>query len=242
MTAALSLGPTTTFRPRPGDEDRSVLVFANLLPDEVVAARRLRALKRRLLFGIVGLWAVLVGIYGLSIYQTDSASSDLSDVQAQGAALTHRLNDYAPLLSAQAKSAAIGSTLSTLMANDLSWRDLIQRVQKQTQGAITVTTIAGAVTDASTADPGAAGAGLDALNSSGDTIVGTLTVVGTARDDRSIAGFVERLGRVTGVTAPLPASVTDTTGTRTFTVNALITSKALGGRFTAAATTPTGGK
>ena len=67
MTAALSLGPTTTFRPRPGDEDRSVLVFANLLPDEVVAARRLRALKRRLLFGIVGLWAVLVGIYGLSI-------------------------------------------------------------------------------------------------------------------------------------------------------------------------------
>ncbi len=53
---------------------------------------------------------------------------------------------------------------------------------------------------------------------------------------------MDRLASVRGVTVPLPASVTGDQGNLTYSINALITADALGGRFTHPATADAGGK
>jgi hypothetical protein len=80
------------------------------------------------------------------------------------------------------------------------------------------------------------------LNDTGKTVVGTLTITGTSHDKRSLAAFVDRLGSVRGMTVPVPASITAEQSPLTYSVSALITADALGGRFTHPPTAAAGGK
>jgi hypothetical protein len=68
--------------------------------------------------------------------------------------------------------------------------------------------------------------------------VGSLTIAGTSKDKRSVADYADRLAKVKGLTAPFITSVTALGGKVTFTVNVLITSDALGGRYAAAPVAP----
>lgn len=226
--------PPPATRPLPGDEARVVTVFANLLPDEVVAGRRLRTLQRNIVLALAGLIVLLIGLYGIFWWQTENARSDLTDQHQRTTALKHHLGDYGPLLAAQAQAASIGTTLSTLMRTDLSWRDLINRLEKEAPPGVTVTGVAGAVLDPTAGTSGST-SGLELLNDSGKTVVGTLTITGIAHDKRVLAGYVDNLGSVAAVTVPLPASVDGLKGNLTYSINALITADALGGRFSASA-------
>src|SRR3954451_22295503 len=187
---ALATPPAPVTRPRPGDEARVVTVFANLLPEEVVAGRRLRALQRNIVFGLFGLVVVLIAVYAFSWWQTENSRTDLGDQQQRTTSLQNRLKDYGPLLKAQTEAAGISQTLSTLMANDLSWRDLINRLQKQAHGDVVITGVTGSVIDPTS---GTGPSGLALLNDTGKTVVGTLTITGTSHDKRSLAAFVDRL-------------------------------------------------
>lgn len=235
MTALAAPPPAT--RPRPGDEARVVTVFANLLPDEVVGARRLRRMQRNIVFALAALVVVLIGLYAVSWWQTENARSSLSDENQRTAVLKQHLGQFGPLLAAQAKVASIGTALSSLMQTDLSWRDLINRIDKQAPSGVTVTGVTGSVvnpsTTTSTTGPAA---GLALLNDTGKAAIGSLTITGSAHDKRSLAGFVDGLGSVRGITVPLPASVTGGKGNLAYSVEALITVDALGGRFTPSAT------
>lgn len=239
MTALATPPPPT--RPRPGDEARVVTVFANLLPDEVVSARRLRRLQRNIVLALAGLIVLLIALYAGSWWQTENSRSDLADQNQRTKVLNQHMTDYGPLLAAQAKVGSIGTTLSNLMQTDLSWRDLIDRLEKQAPAGVTITGVTGSVTNptstttGSTTDPTA---GLALLNDSGKAVVGSLTITGTAHDPRTLASFVDGVSSVRGVTVPLPASVTGGKGNLTYSVDALLTVDALGGRFTPS----TGGK
>jgi hypothetical protein len=232
MTAIATPPPAAASRPRPGDEARVVTVFANLLPDEVVASRRLRALQRHLVLGLAGLVVLLIAVYGFSFWQTENARTDLSDQRTRTQGLQNQLKDFAPLLAAQAQAASINQTLAGLMTNDLSWRDLMTRIEAEAQGDVQVTGVNGSVTDSTQPAPSGPGGGLQVLNDSGKPVVGTLTISGEAKDKRSLAAFVDRLDSVRGITVPLPASVAGEQGKLTFSINTLIVSDALGGRFT----------
>lgn len=230
---ALATPPAAVTRPRPGDETRVVVVFANLLPDEVVNARRLRGLQRNIVIGLFLLVVLLIGVYAVSWWQTENARTSLADQDQRTTALTHHLDDYGPLLAAQARVASIGTTLSTLMQTDLSWRDLINRLEKQAPNGVAISGVTGSVANPTSstaaADPTS---GLGLLNNSGKAAIGTLTITGTTHDKRELATFVDGLASVRGVTVPLPASVTGSKGTLTYSINALITVDALGGRYT----------
>lgn len=214
---------------------RMIRVSANLLPDTVIAARRLSKLKRHLGLGLVGLVGLLVLAYGWSLWQTHSAKNDLASAQHHNAQMRNQMRDFAPLLNAQTRAQAITGNLRTVMVNDLQWRDLISSVRAKAGPGVHVTTVTGSVASGA-ATPGA---GLSVLNNTGLQAVGTLTVNGTAVDGKSVAAFVDGLSTTKGLAAPLPANVSGAKGSIAFTINLLLTSDALGGRFTA--TTGTGG-
>jgi Tfp pilus assembly protein PilN len=233
MTALLTPpSASTPERPEPeGTEPlHLVRVTANLLPDEVVGARRLSRLKRRLGLSIVGLIALLGLAYGYSWWQTGEARDQLATEQFNASQMSRQLQRYAPLLQAQAKTTAIQGQLATVMAGDLQWSKLIASLNKAANGRVTLGALTGEV------DPTAGTAGSSAtspLATSGQQMVGTLTLSGLAPDYRSVAAFVDALSKVKGLAVVNPGSVSRTDKVVDFTVDLSLTSDALGGRFTA---------
>jgi Tfp pilus assembly protein PilN len=248
MTAVVT-PPSTTPVPEPAAADAPELirVFANLLPDEVIAARRLSKLKRRLALGMAGLVVVLALAFGYSWTQTNNAEGDLGAAQDQTLAMTAQLQKYAPVVTAQSSITQIQSQLRTIMAGDLQWSKLIATLTSSAPGKLALTAIAGTVNA-----PGQAGGSTDSLNplnTSGLQLVGTLTLSGTTPDYRSVATYVETLSKVKGLAVVDPGLVSGNPGSLTFTITLSLTTESLGGRFSAPTTAapapasaPTGGK
>lgn len=218
-------------------------VFANLLPDEIVAGRRLAELKRRMAIGLAALVTVLVLIYGFSWWQTTSAHHSLSSAKHTSAKLQQQKDQFAPLVLAQTQSATIQTALRQLMVGDLDWTQMIEALNKTAHNGLKITTINGTLTSGAAANAAASG-GFNVLNQTGAQSIGSMTLNGVAPDKATIAAFVDGLVSVPGLAAPFPASVTAAAGGHQiqFTADVIITSAALGGRYSAnPTTTSTGG-
>lgn len=227
----------------PGDAVRNPRVFANLLPDEVVAARDARRLRQRILIALGGLLIFMLAIYGLAIIQTAHAKGQLSSAQSQATTLSKQERAFAPLVQAQGQAQAIRARLAQLMAGDIQWKQLIETLRKTPRGiTLTSATINLAIAQNQPSSSSRNQAGLEVLNQTGKRSIGTLTIAGTAGDKASIASYVDSLASVPGFAAPFPASVTQSGNSYTFNVNVVVTTDVLGGRFTTPQTTSQGGK
>lgn len=239
--------PTGTPRPTQPAARRFVSVRANLLPEEVIHGRQALVMRKRVLIALGALAAVIVAVYGLSWFQTSAARSDLQDMQHRNAALMNQQNEFRPVVEAQSGASAVQAQLRTLMAGDLSWNTLLSRVNAIAPNGVSITEVDGQVDAGSAGAPagggngGGAAPGAGSLNQSGKAEVGTVTFNGTARDKNSVAAFADRLAHITGLTAPLISSVVTTNHEISFSIDVVITSDALGGRYSTGAA-PTGGK
>ena len=117
-------------------------------------------------------------------------------------------------------------------------RDEVRCVATSAAGWIAFESVVGNV-GAST-DLSAPG-GSAVLNETCTPAVGQLTVSGTAPDKRTVAAYADELATVKGLAAPLVSTVQVQQHGVTFTVTAVSTSDALGGRYAAPTTSPTGG-
>jgi Tfp pilus assembly protein PilN len=215
----------------PGDTPGFVSVFADLMPEEVVASRHARVVKRYVLIGLVSVLVLLAAGYGATRLQTRSAENNLTSAQQLATSLQLKQQEFQPLVVAQRQSSQIQQTIATLMAGDLQWTHLLDELRTSARPDISFTGLNGTVAAGGASAVGAAG-GLGVLNQSGQLQVGTLTITGGAPDKNSVAAFVDRLGKIPGLAAAFPASVTSIGGKVSFSVSVIITSDALGGRFT----------
>jgi Tfp pilus assembly protein PilN len=217
--------PTTT------SANRFVTIRANLLPDEIVAKRRLHALKRLLLLSLAALLVLIVAWYALALLQTSSAKSDLSSSQRTTAALKSEQQQFGPLVFAQSQSATIKAELTKLMVGDLQWKQMLTTLRSNATGGVAITAVTGTATVGTLPPTSTTNTGIGVLNQTGKQQVGTLTITGTAPDKNSVAAYIDSLTKVPGLAAPYPASVTNTAGKLTFSATVIITSDALGGRY-----------
>lgn len=216
---------------------RFVAIRANLLPDEITDARRARRMARMVGVGLVTLIVLLAAGYGVAMWQTTGAKDSLAAAQRRSAALLNDERKFGPLLTAQSQAASIKPELTKLMAGDLQWKDLLATLRKSATGGVRITSVTGTATlgaAATTTDPAAGGYGI--LNQSGKQQVGALTISGTAPDKNAVATFIDTLTKATGLAAAFPASVTVQGGKLTFSANVIITSDALGGRYSGSTT------
>jgi Tfp pilus assembly protein PilN len=226
--------PTPPPQPHP-DTTRFVAMRANLLPDEIVDARRAGQMIRKVAIGLVAVIVLLGCGYAGTAWQTSSAKGSLAAAQRQAAALHSQEQKFTPLVTVQSRAASIKAELAKLMVGDLSWKDLLATVRKSAPAGMTITSVTGSTTvGAASATSGAATGGVGILNQSGKQQVGTLTIAGTAPDKNSVAAYIDTLAKVTGLAAPFPASVTGQDGKLTFSASVIITSDALGGRYAVA--------
>jgi Tfp pilus assembly protein PilN len=229
MMATTMTPPTATPKPAGGDL-RFVSIRADLLPDEIVSARQAEVVRKQVLVALGVVVVLLIGWYGLSKWQTSSANGDLHRARSAGVALQTEQNQFAPLVQAQSDISSIQTQLRTLMTGDLSWKTMLTTLAGKAPAGVAIDSVNGTVTTGAAA--GSAGADTTAvLNQSGNPAVGTMTLSGTAPDKRTVAGYADSLATVPGLAAPFVSSVAaDGKGVK-FTITAVITSAALGGRY-----------
>ncbi|GIH89968.1 PilN domain-containing protein [Planobispora siamensis] len=232
----------TTVQPGPAvpaqDPFRTLPIAADLLPPEIVAARRGRRVRAVVLSALGVFVLALAGWYVFAGYQTAAKEEELVTAEAEVQRLTRDQNEFSELVTTQSEVETINGQLSALLATDLQWADLLSATRKAAPDGVSVTGVTGQIKDP------AAGDAVDenALpNTSGKELVGELTITGTGEDKKTVAAYVDALGKVTGLGNPLLTdahemiSDTDSTGDTDvdFTVRADITGSALGGRFSA---------
>lgn len=220
---------------------RFVAIRANLLPAEIMRARRAIVVRKRVAIALAVLAVLLVAGYGWSWWQTRSATSELATTQQQTVQLEHQQASFADLVEAQTATQSVRSQLQQLMVGDLPWNKLLTALRAKAPAGLSLDQIAGTVTDT------AAGATTDSVVSGGLPVpatqglpAGTLTLTGTARDKRSVADYADRLAKVKGIADPLVTSVASS-GRKSvsFDMTADITTDALGGRWSTSTTTST---
>jgi Tfp pilus assembly protein PilN len=218
-------------------------VVANLLPDEVVDARRVRHIRRRVLLALLVLVLVVAGGDVYARVQTAKAQTDLTTIQQQTVGLRARESSFAHLSTVQGETAAITDQLHKLMTGDLAWSALLRTLNAQAPPGVAVTNVSGSMVAGgtgtrNTSQSGTASGGTGVLDGSGQSPAGTLTVTGTATDERVIASYLDALGRVKGLTVPFLTNLGAQDGHLSFTANLVITTMALGGRWSSPATIP----
>ena len=228
----------------PNGPIRYVAIRANLLPRELVQDRRSGVVKRRIVMGLAAVVAVIAVLYGLTLWGTAGARHDLSQAHKQNAALEAQQQKYQPLTAAQTQSAAINDALHKLMVGDLSWKDMLTTLRDAAPKGLKVDSVAGTITigagSAVNSGFSASGPGIGALNTTGQPPAGTLNITGSAPDKDTVAAYAAALGKVTGLAAPYPTNVTTTGPGVTFAISAVITTDALGGRYSTKSTSPGG--
>jgi hypothetical protein len=236
MTAILN-------RPGHAVDERSLRVpaiCAELLPVEIIEARRTRRVRRVVVVAVAGFAAFLAVWYGIAVVETSAATDDLSRAQDNVQTLTRQQRNYTELVTVQADSARVGAQLKELLADDLQWSKLLSSLQAAAPKGITITGVTAALETGDSAAKAQTGLPSTTTNKS----IGALTTTGKGADKTVIAAYVDALGKVNGVGNPLLGDVTQQEDGLAFSVRMDITTAALGGRYSPTPTPSagTGGK
>jgi Tfp pilus assembly protein PilN len=216
---------------------RILPIAANLLPEEIVEARRSRHVRRIVLTALIALVAVLAAWNALASYQTSTARSGLSNVEDDAQRLMRQQRAFGEVVSIQAEAQLISTRLSSLLADDLRWSRLLSGLQTAAPRGVQVTGVSGALTagtsgHASGVGGHASGSVTQLPGTSGEEPIGTLTVTGSGPSKEVVAAYVDALAKVPGLDNPLLGSAYQDNGVLQFSVQLDITGSAVGGRYT----------
>ncbi|HYN95420.1 MAG TPA: PilN domain-containing protein [Pilimelia sp.] len=217
-------------------------ITANLLPPEIIDARKGRKVRFTVLAAVGGVFLLLAGWFGVALYRTSTAEDRLASTQVEEQNLNNEEKRYGELVRAQQQSGAIEVQLSTLLAGDVRWSALLSAAQSAAPAGVRVTGVTGTLADSTLAggrggnpagnSGGDTGAGQVRLpNTSGKELIGQLTITGTGTDKARVAAYVDALGRVERIANPMLGDATAVSGGVQFTVRVDITKDALSGRY-----------
>jgi hypothetical protein len=217
---------------------RPVLIAANLLPPEIIDARRNRRARRLTLAALLLLVVSIGAWYGLVTYQTGMARDEQTAAEDEALRLTAQQRSYKGVVDTQAESAALRTELGALLADDLRWSQLLSSLRAAAPAQLRVRTMVGAVAERVEGEAPAANPAGQLPSTAKDKSIGTITITGTGTTKGQVAEYVDTLATVPGVTDPYLISATVLDGAVDFTVRLDITAAALGGRFAAPTPAP----
>jgi Tfp pilus assembly protein PilN len=213
-------------------------IVANLIPPELLQARRARAL-RKLVTAVLCLLLVLAGAgTGYAIYRSHEAAQSLAAEQSRTSQLMSEQSRYSDVTQIQGNVAQVKTQLATLMAMDVDSATLIDSLLRQLPAGASVTQLA--VTVAAPTPTAANNNGASALDTSGQSHIGTITISGQARTVADVALFVNRLNLLKGLVAPYPTTNTVNDTGAQFTVQLAVNDSLLSHRYDLSSTAPAG--
>lgn len=217
-------------------------IVADLLPPEVLAARRVRVLRKLVVAGLAVVLLLGVGGYGYAYWKGRSAASDLRAAQDRTAQLQSEQSKYGGVVQLQNEAAEIKSQLGGLLATDVDLPKLATSIEALSPSPAGITKLDVEVAGAS-AQAGTSSADSSAvLDTSGHLHIGTVTVTGTVRSIDRVATYVTRLSRLPGIVEVFPSNQQNDGKLVTYSIEMTMTDQLYSNRYAAAATTAvTGG-
>ncbi|GAA3384546.1 PilN domain-containing protein [Cryptosporangium minutisporangium] len=214
-----------------GSAHRLLTLSANLLPPEVVQQRQVGRIRLIVLAALGTVLVLLAAWYALAHWQSARQEEKLAAAETEAIGLRQQMRAYSELINAQTQSTQINNQLSTLLATDVQWSTLLARLRAAAPRGLELTGVSIALTDPTTGGSSTTTAsGLP--SSDGKTPIGSLTINGTSTTKSAIAGYVDSLGKVSGVGNVLLAGVTDQEDGSNFTLRADLSPTLLSHHYT----------
>ena len=222
-TTLMPLDPAVS----PQRATRLLSISANLMPEEILAARRARRTRGWVIAVVILVVGLLGGWYFLVRQDTRAADEELTTAMAEVTDLQRAQRAYGPVVDVQNDTAMLSKQLRTAMAKDLDWAALLAQLRSVGDTAgVTVGGINGILQDDTKA---AADVSLPSTNASQP--IGSVIVTGTGPDKRAVAAYVDALDKQSVLANPYVTNVTTVDDTVTWTLQVDITQAALCGRF-----------
>jgi cytoskeletal protein RodZ len=226
-TALMPVDPSVS----PQQAARVLSIRADLLPPEIRDGRRSRRIRSLIAFVLL----LVVGAVGAWYWQATVAKQSADEEYEQmfqklaQTRTAQKTEELRALVEYQEGGASLNKELTTVLAQDLSWTNLINLLRDEaTAESVELTEISGSL------------AGGDSGTATDSTAIGTVTITGTAENKKVVADYVNKLGTLEHVTNPFVTNVNRQDGEYTFSLMVTITDEALCGRFTKDC--PSGGK
>jgi hypothetical protein len=218
-------------------------ITANLLPPEVLNARRLKVIRKMIIAALIAVVVLGGAGYAYAFFQQRSAQSQLSAEQANTSRLQAAQSKYASVVALTGTIAQIKGELATVMTGDVDATNLVNAVVSRQPAGGTITQLQLSLAAGSSQGSAAsAGSGASALDNSGQAQIGSISLTGTARAMPDVAAFVNALGTVPGIVGVYPTSQQVNGSAVQYTIQLALTDKLLTHRYDNTATAPTGGK
>lgn len=217
-------------------------IVANLLPPEILAARRVRVLRKLVVAALALVLLLGAGGYGYAYWRARSAQSDLHAAQDRTAQLQAQQSKYSGVVQLQDETALIKSQLGGLLTTDVNVPRLATAVMalNPSPSGLTALDVEVSVASAQSGTSGDASSGV--LDTSGHQHIGTITVTGTVHTLADVATYVTRLSRLPGIVEVFPANQQNDGKLVTYSIEMTMTDQLFTNRYAAAMTTAvTGG-
>lgn len=226
MTTTLDPPAVTAVRPDWG-------MYADLTPPELLRSRRLHGLRRTLLLALLALLAVIALVFAGSIWRSHEAAGVLAEQQTQTSRLQADQQRYAQVTQVQDSTRAIRSQLAGLGGGDVDVPALLGAVRTALPRSAALgelgVTLSGAGGAAAAVAPQSGADG--SLDTSGNPVIGNVTMSGTSSRLADLAAYVAALQRTRGFVDIVPVTNQGTGSAFTFTVTASLTDRVLSHRF-----------
>jgi hypothetical protein len=222
----------TMERPTPASSWNSMPgwgIVGDLTPPELINARRLQSL-RRIIAAALGVVVLLCGAgFGYAMMQHSSAADDLDAAAAQTTQLTISVNRYSGITRIEGEVAAVNTQLATLMKTDVDAARLLTEIRAELPGSMSIDNISLAFIDPSVSV--GAQSSSSSLDPSGHQRIGTVTITGSGRTLTDLAGFVDQVSAIRGVTDVVPTSNQQAKQVASFSLSLALTDQLYSHKF-----------
>jgi hypothetical protein len=219
-------GPGRTDAVTSARVDWAPIPKVNLLPPEILQARRLAGLKRVLAGAVVAVVLLCIGATVWAQAGASAAQDELDAVHARGAQLRAEQEQYAAVPRLMNVIQAAGSARERAMSQDVLWYGFLSDLSVTTPKGITLSGLQVSLDKPTVIS--------DPLVPSG---LGTVTFTGTAKHVPDVAAWLDAVAHIHGVDGSTLQTVTredpkaGDTSPLTFTTTVTVTSKALTHRY-----------
>ncbi|NMO50882.1 PilN domain-containing protein [Actinoplanes sp. TBRC 11911] len=227
-TGLLPIDPAVS----PQQVNRILPIRANLLPSEITSGRNARRVRIGLAAAALVVVLLLGAWYAIAARSVGTAEKNRDSIADQVRGAQTRMKSHQELTSTVQDKETITETLGKLLDQDLPWATLVDKVRGASPAGLETASITGTLTtDATTATTTGTAA----------APIGMLTVIGNADDKKTIANYVDALGKVKGIANPYLTTASEGANDQvSFTITADITTDARCGQYTKSCAT--GGK
>jgi hypothetical protein len=207
-------------------------IVANLIPPEVLQARRVRAIRKLVAYGLCVVVLLAAVGYGFAWYRSQQAADALAAEQSRTSQLLIQQKRYADVTLLQGSVAGVRTELSQLLASDVDVSALMASIIDRLPPGATISQLA-VTLSTPTSQKGAASltTGSGALDTSGYAHIGLIAVTGQAARVSDVSALVDRLSALPGFLDPYPTSNTTNDKGTLFTVQFSINDRLLSHRY-----------